>query len=220
MNNLFKKAVFCFFLFSFSLASADEMKKNDVSIGAVFGANGSTTVSGSALFSGKAKTYGGPEITVSTKPFDQAPNLIVSGRLSGEEVSHEASFVGASIGGQKCDTFASMMVGWDFTPNQPIDLRASIGGKHVLNCGGRYAMGGVAFKQTDMNENVGVAEISATGKLGFVSEKLKDVSLGAYARYSGEMKSSVNLPGNTVVENKTGGDIEGGIILRIPFGTH
>ncbi len=219
MNTMFKSigvffVTFC--IFTLSSASAEGMKF-DVSIGGTSNKSGTSTVTGSTLFSGSSQTDGAPEITASMKFLESVPNMFAYGRLSGKSHKHTASFMGANIGSKNCDSFIGGGLGWDFTPNSPIDVRISGGFEHY-DCNGKYALGGVSFNQTDMNNTVGSAELQVSGDLGLVSDGLKGVHLGVFARHSGKMESSVNPFAGINIKNETGGTTDVGLVVRIPIG--
>lgn len=228
MKNLFRIA-FCFLsILSLSVYAQQDSKETKIAnklqseVGVRFmssGGSGSSSVSGSALFTGHTSSSASPEFFIRVRPSSFSSfvpeNLAIEGNISMSESVHEIKFVGASLGKKTCSQAMGLSAQWWFGESKS-KVRPYVGiGFEQRDCGGDYAIGGARFAQNESSSNSTV--FRAGIKFDLSDWLTRGLSASIDVKTSGKHESSGTPVAGTTITNKTGGSTSAGFGLQYSF---
>lgn len=220
MSRLYYAAVFLFSSFFLICAHAQQGPSGGLGIRFMSpGGGGSSSVSGSPLFTAHKSSSSSPEFFVRIRPSNYSPsvpeNLAIEGSVSMSESVHEIKFNGASLGKKTCSQAMGLSAQWHFGEKKS-KVRPYLGlGFETKDCGGDYAIGGARFAQSESSSNAVILRAGATFDL---SEVFKGLSASIDLKTGGSNHESSGTPvAGTTVTNKTGGGGSIGVGIMIDF---
>lgn len=215
------RSALLFVFLSLFLISAHAQIKPSGGVGIRFmttGGGGSSSVSGSNLFTGHTSSSSAPEFFIRVHPTNLSPsipeNFAIEGTMSLAESEHEIKFNGASLGKKTCSQAMGVSAQWHFGESSS-KVRPYVGlGFETKDCGGDYAIGGARFAQSESSSNSAIFRAGINFDLTHI---FKGLSASIDMKTSSKHESIGNPVAGVSVKNDTGGGISAGVGVNLRF---